>query len=253
MLSAAADHDRVSEPAGEATHRRDQNRRRTARGGQDGSAGLSRVLRPLRRVGAVWFVRQTGSETAALDLTAETFAQAWHSLAALPGHGGRLGRAVAVRDRPQPAAPVPQAQPHRDRRARAARPAARLRRVRGVRARSTSASPPARWRPALHARGRALPVRAAARRSSCASCSSSTTRRSPAPAGLQPERRAAACLARAAGADRRAATRRAGRMKPTASSRRPRAPRRLPRGRRAARRCAAGQRRQAIGERASAR
>lgn len=28
----------------------------------------------------VWFVRQTGSETAALDLTAETFAQAWHSL-----------------------------------------------------------------------------------------------------------------------------------------------------------------------------
>ena len=28
----------------------------------------------------VWFVRQTGSEGAALDLTAETFAQAWHSL-----------------------------------------------------------------------------------------------------------------------------------------------------------------------------
>jgi RNA polymerase sigma-70 factor, ECF subfamily len=28
----------------------------------------------------VWFVRQTGSESAALDLTAETFAQAWHSL-----------------------------------------------------------------------------------------------------------------------------------------------------------------------------
>ena len=27
-----------------------------------------------------WFTRQTGSETAALDLTAETFAQAWHSL-----------------------------------------------------------------------------------------------------------------------------------------------------------------------------
>ena len=26
-----------------------------------------------------WFVRQTGSESAALDLTAETFAQAWHS------------------------------------------------------------------------------------------------------------------------------------------------------------------------------
>ena len=26
-----------------------------------------------------WFSRQTGSETAALDLTAETFAQAWHS------------------------------------------------------------------------------------------------------------------------------------------------------------------------------
>src|SRR5690349_11551113 len=26
-----------------------------------------------------WFVRQTGSETAALDLTAETFAQAWHA------------------------------------------------------------------------------------------------------------------------------------------------------------------------------
>jgi RNA polymerase sigma-70 factor (ECF subfamily) len=28
----------------------------------------------------VWFARQTGSESAALDLTAETFAQAWHSL-----------------------------------------------------------------------------------------------------------------------------------------------------------------------------
>src|SRR5215210_6206915 len=27
-----------------------------------------------------WFQRQTGSESAALDLTAETFAQAWHSL-----------------------------------------------------------------------------------------------------------------------------------------------------------------------------
>src|SRR4051795_1647063 len=27
-----------------------------------------------------WFARQTGSESAALDLTAETFAQAWHSL-----------------------------------------------------------------------------------------------------------------------------------------------------------------------------
>jgi RNA polymerase sigma factor (sigma-70 family) len=26
-----------------------------------------------------WFLRQTGSETAALDLTAETFAQAWHA------------------------------------------------------------------------------------------------------------------------------------------------------------------------------
>src|ERR687885_426479 len=26
-----------------------------------------------------WFIRQTGSETAALDLTAETFAQAWHA------------------------------------------------------------------------------------------------------------------------------------------------------------------------------
>lgn len=26
-----------------------------------------------------WFQRQTGSDTAALDLTAETFAQAWHS------------------------------------------------------------------------------------------------------------------------------------------------------------------------------
>lgn len=28
----------------------------------------------------VWFVRQTGSESAALDLTAETFAQAWRSV-----------------------------------------------------------------------------------------------------------------------------------------------------------------------------
>ena len=61
---------------------------------------------------------QTGSETAALDLTAETFAQAWHRIQALQGHGRRLGSALAVRHREQPRAPIPQAQPDRDRRPR---------------------------------------------------------------------------------------------------------------------------------------
>ena len=42
--------------------------------------GVPGVLRALRRVDASWFQRQTGSETAALDLTAETFAQAWRML-----------------------------------------------------------------------------------------------------------------------------------------------------------------------------
>jgi RNA polymerase sigma-70 factor (ECF subfamily) len=38
-----------------------------------------------------WFHRQTGSETASLDLTAETFAQAWHALRRFKDMAGGSG------------------------------------------------------------------------------------------------------------------------------------------------------------------
>ena len=49
-------------------------------------------------------LRRTRDADAAHDLTAETFAQAWLSRAAVPRRGGRLGGAVAVRDRASRAA-----------------------------------------------------------------------------------------------------------------------------------------------------
>src|SRR3954449_1145794 len=69
----------VSEPSGEATHRvtrTDAELLQAAR--QDPQAFREFYERYAVRMRA-WLVRQTGSETAALDLTAETFAQAWHA------------------------------------------------------------------------------------------------------------------------------------------------------------------------------
>ena len=125
-----------------------------------------RVRPPLRDLDALVVQRQTGSDTAALDLTAETFAQAWHASRRFQRHGRRLGGAVAVRDRAQPAAPVPQAQPHRVRGARAPRDADRMGRVRGLRGRRRAdgrhfvdaAAPPRRACPAAEQR-KALELR----------------------------------------------------------------------------------------------
>ena len=126
-----------------------------------------------------WFLRQTGSETAALDLTAETFAQAWHASRRfrdmadgsgapwLFGIARNLLRQYHKHNRIETAA--------RERLGLADR----LRRVRGLRAGRRAqrgrvlagpAAPPCRARAA----GRAAPGAA-----SCGSCSSWPTRRSP--------------------------------------------------------------------------
>jgi RNA polymerase sigma factor (sigma-70 family) len=69
----------VSEPLGEATHlvtRTDAELLHAAR--HDPQAFREFYDRYAVWVRS-WFVRHTGSESASLDLTAETFAQAWHS------------------------------------------------------------------------------------------------------------------------------------------------------------------------------
>jgi RNA polymerase sigma factor (sigma-70 family) len=69
----------VSEPLGEATHlvtRTDAELLQAAR--HDPQAFREFYDRYAVWVRS-WFVRHTGSESASLDLTAETFAQAWHS------------------------------------------------------------------------------------------------------------------------------------------------------------------------------
>ena len=73
-------HDGTSEPSGEATHRvnsqNDAELLRAAR--QDPEAFREFYDRYAVWIHS-WFVRHTGSEAASLDLTAETFAQAWHA------------------------------------------------------------------------------------------------------------------------------------------------------------------------------
>jgi RNA polymerase sigma factor (sigma-70 family) len=70
----------TSEPSGEATHlvtsKNDAELLRAAR--QDPEAFREFYGRYAVWIHS-WFVRHTGSEPASLDLTAETFAQAWHS------------------------------------------------------------------------------------------------------------------------------------------------------------------------------
>src|SRR4051794_36869097 len=88
----------------EANLRAPQRRRAAARS-QDGPAGVPRVLRPLRRLGAVVVhapdrIRDGGAGPDGGDLRPGLAVRE-----ALPGRGGRLGRALAVRHRAQPAAP----------------------------------------------------------------------------------------------------------------------------------------------------
>ena len=159
---------------------------------------------------------------------------------ALPGRGGRLGRALAVRHRAQPAAPVPQAQPDRDRGARAARAAARLRGVRGLRARRR-AHRRARDGSGAARRGAGAARPSSGARSSCASSSSSPTTRSPAQLGCSQN----AARLRVSRALRTLTMELAVAMKRDAA-RRPRPPRRLPRGRGGRRPLRRRQRRQAM-------
>jgi RNA polymerase sigma factor (sigma-70 family) len=73
-------HDDASEPSGEATHlvtsRNDAELLRAAR--QDPEAFCEFYDRYAVWIRS-WFKRHTGSDAASLDLTAETFAQAWHA------------------------------------------------------------------------------------------------------------------------------------------------------------------------------
>ncbi len=68
----------MSEPVGEATHRLTRtDAQLLAEASRDPLAFREFYDRYAAWVRS-WFQRQTGSDTAALDLTAETFAQAWH-------------------------------------------------------------------------------------------------------------------------------------------------------------------------------
>jgi RNA polymerase sigma-70 factor, ECF subfamily len=72
-------HDGFSEPSGEATHlviRTDAELLRAA--SEDPQAFREFYDRYAVWIRS-WFLRHTGAETASLDLTAETFAQAWHA------------------------------------------------------------------------------------------------------------------------------------------------------------------------------
>ena len=180
-------------------HLRATNRRRAVSRSQDGPAGVSRVLRPLRRLGPLVVpapdaVRDRRPRPDGRDVRAGLEVGQ-----ALPRRGRRLGRAVAVRDRSQPAAPVPQAQPDRDGRARPARPAARLRRERGLRARRRPHRRVDDGPGAAHRRRG--PAHRAAARARAPGRPAALLRRGRRPARLQPERRAPARVAGAADAD----------------------------------------------------
>ena len=176
-------------------HFRATNRRRAAAGSEDGPAGVPRVLRALRRLGprlvpAPDQLRNRRTRPDRRDVRAGLALRQ-----ALPRRGGRLRRAVAVRHRPQPAAPVPQAQPDRDGGAQPARAAARVRRVRGLRARRRADGRLGDGPGAPH-RGRGAARARSATRSSCASCSSSPTTRSRASSAAARTPRGCACRAR---------------------------------------------------------
>ena len=72
-------HDGFNAPSGEATHRLTRTDAELLKA----AGGDPQAFREFYDRYAVWirtwFVRHTGSETASLDLTAETFAQAWHA------------------------------------------------------------------------------------------------------------------------------------------------------------------------------
>ncbi|CAA9480336.1 MAG: hypothetical protein AVDCRST_MAG30-763, partial [uncultured Solirubrobacteraceae bacterium] len=176
-----------------------ENRRRAARRGPGRPTGLPRVLRALRRMDARVAPARDGLRGRRPGPDRRDVRAGLERRAALPRPRRRLGRAVAVRHRAQPAAPVPQAQPHRDRRARPARPAVRLRGVRRLRPRRRADRGGAA-EPRAADRGRRAARRAAPRARS-AGRAAALVRRDRRAARLQPERGAPEGLARAQVAD----------------------------------------------------
>src|SRR4051794_22536756 len=69
----------ISEPSGEATHRVTRTDAELLQAARQDPQAFREFYDRYAVWMRAWLVRQTGSETAALDLTAETFAQAWHA------------------------------------------------------------------------------------------------------------------------------------------------------------------------------
>jgi RNA polymerase sigma-70 factor (ECF subfamily) len=70
---------RASEPSGEATHRVTRTDAELLLAARQDPQAFRELYDRYARWMRSWFLRHTGSETAALDLTAETFAQAWNA------------------------------------------------------------------------------------------------------------------------------------------------------------------------------
>jgi RNA polymerase sigma-70 factor (ECF subfamily) len=70
---------RSSEPAGEATHRVTRTDAELLRAARNDPQAFRELYERYAAWMRSWFLRHTSSESAALDLTAETFAQAWNA------------------------------------------------------------------------------------------------------------------------------------------------------------------------------
>jgi len=72
-------HDLVSEPSGEATHLVTRTDAELLKAASEDPQAFREFYDRYAVWIRSWFLRHTGAETASLDLTAETFAQAWHA------------------------------------------------------------------------------------------------------------------------------------------------------------------------------
>jgi len=72
-------HDGDSEPFGEATHRVTRTDAELLKASRHDPEAFRELYERYAAWMRAWFLRHTSSETAALDLTAETFAQAWNA------------------------------------------------------------------------------------------------------------------------------------------------------------------------------
>src|SRR5215211_2300747 len=79
MLRPQAASSRKSEPSGKATHRLTRTDAELLLAARQDPTAFREFYDRYAVWMRAWLLRQTGSESAALDLTAETFAQAWHA------------------------------------------------------------------------------------------------------------------------------------------------------------------------------